>query len=35
MQMTTTALARIPSSPLRLVFAGAFMILAVIAMIPR
>jgi hypothetical protein len=34
--MTTTALARIPSSPLRLAFAcGAFMMLVAIAMIPR
>jgi len=34
-QMETTALARIPSSPLRLAFACAFMILVAIAMIPR
>jgi hypothetical protein len=33
--MTTAALARIPSSPLRLAFACAFMILAAISMIPR
>jgi len=33
--MTTTALARIPSSPLRLVFASAFMMLLAISMIPR
>ena len=31
----TTALARIPSSPLRLAFACAFMILVAISMIPR
>jgi hypothetical protein len=33
--MTTTALARIPSSPLRLFLAGAFMMLVAISMIPR
>jgi hypothetical protein len=33
--MTTTALARIPSSPLRLAFACAFKMLVAIAMIPR
>jgi hypothetical protein len=33
--MTTTALARIPTSPLRLAFGCAFMMLVAIAMIPR
>jgi hypothetical protein len=33
--MARAALARIPSSPLRLAFACTFMILAAIAMIPR
>lgn len=34
-QMARTALARIPSSPLRLAFVCTFMILAAIVMIPR
>jgi hypothetical protein len=33
--MVRVALARIPSSPLRLAFAWSFMILAAIVMIPR
>jgi len=35
LQMARVALARIPSSPLRLAFACSFMILAAIVMIPR